>query len=64
MGNPRDRRTEIPEPAMPNEAELLAVMEQSDREAAAGLTVPLAEVLAELDEAVISIEARRRDRRA
>jgi hypothetical protein len=49
---------------MPSEAELLAVMEQSDREVAAGLTVPLADVLAELDEAVVRLETRRRARRA
>ena len=64
MDNAEDRKSDVAEPAMPSEAELLAVMEQSDREVAAGLTVPLADVLAELDEAVVRLETRRRARRA
>ena len=51
-------------PAMPSEAELCTVMEQSDRDVAAGLTVPLADVLAELESVADRIEARRRARRA
>ena len=39
-------------------------MEQSDRDVAAGLTVPLADVLAELESVADRIEARRRARRA
>jgi hypothetical protein len=39
-------------------------MEQSDRDAASGQTVPLADVLAELDEVVREIEVRRQARRA
>jgi hypothetical protein len=46
------------------EAELRAAMEQSDQEVEAGLTVPLEEVLADLDESIARIEARRRARRA
>jgi hypothetical protein len=64
MGNVHDRKGDVAEPAMPSEAELFAVMEQSDREVAAGLTVPLVDVLAELDEAVVRLETRRRARRA
>jgi len=45
-------------PAMPGEAQLLAMMEQSDRDVAAGLTVPLADVLAELDAIAAEVEAR------
>jgi hypothetical protein len=37
------------EPPTPSEQELLAAMRQSDEDVAAGLTVPLADVLAELD---------------
>ena len=64
MDNPRDRRADDDVPAMPNEAELLAVMEQSDRDLAAGLTVPLADVLAELDDVAKDLEICRRARRA
>jgi hypothetical protein len=64
MDNVRDRKSDIAEPAMSSEAELLAVMEQSDREVAAGLTVPLTDILAELDEALLRLETRRRARRA
>jgi hypothetical protein len=39
-------------------------MEQSERDVAAGLTTPLADVLAELDSAADRIEARRQSRRA
>jgi hypothetical protein len=65
MDNPLDHRTSQPAPATPREAELLAVMEQSDREdVASGQTVPLADVLAELDEVANEIEARRHARPA
>jgi hypothetical protein len=64
MDSPRDRQTAQATPAMPSEAELRAVMEQSDRDVAAGLTAPLTYVLAELDRAADRIEARRRARRA
>jgi hypothetical protein len=39
-------------------------MEQSDRDVEAGLTVSLEEVLADLDDSVARMEARRRARRA
>lgn len=64
MDKPYDHRTDDDAPAMPGEAQLLAVMEQSDADLAAGLTVPLADVLAELDAVAKEIEARRRARRA
>jgi hypothetical protein len=41
----------------PREAELLALMEQSDSDVADGRTVTLLEVLAELDELADSMEA-------
>lgn len=63
MDNPRDHRTDHDLPAMPDEAQLLAVMEQSDRDLAAGQTVPLADVLAELDDIAKEIEICRRARR-
>jgi len=61
MDSPHDRQTGH---AMPSEAELRAAMEQSDRDVAAGLTVPLADVLTELDGVANRIEARRRLRQA
>jgi hypothetical protein len=64
VDNPRDHRTDDDLPAMPDEAQLLAAMEQSDRDLAAGDTVPLADVLAELDEVAREIEVCRRVRRA
>jgi hypothetical protein len=63
MDNPRDRQIDVAAPAAPGEAQLLAVMEQSDRDLASGLTVPLADVLAELDGVANRIEARLRVRR-
>ncbi len=62
MDNPLDYRTD--HPVMPSEAELIAIMEQSDRDVASGQTVPLSDILAELDQAVKEIEARRRARSA
>jgi hypothetical protein len=64
MDNPRDRQIDVAAPALPGEAQLLAAMEQSDRDVASGRTVALADVLAELDEAANRIEARLRARRA
>src|SRR5271165_2786317 len=64
MDSPHDRQTGHAMPAMPSEAELRAAMEQSDRDVAAGLTVPLADVLTELDGVANRIEARRRLRQA
>jgi len=64
MDNPRDRQIDVVAPALPGETALLAVMEQSDRDVAAGRTVPLADVLAELDGVAARIEARLRARRA
>lgn len=59
MDSPHDRRPDRDAPAMPSEAHLRAAMEQSEREAPAGQTVPLADVLAELGAVVDRIEARR-----
>jgi hypothetical protein len=59
MDKPHDRPANYDPPGMPNEAELLAMMEESARDVAAGRTVPLADVLAELDELADRIEARR-----
>jgi hypothetical protein len=64
MDRPHERQTDDAPPAMPAEAELIIVMEESDRDVASGLTVPLADVLAELDSVANDIEARRRARRA
>jgi hypothetical protein len=61
MDSSRDHRTD---PAMPDEAQLLALMDQSDQDLASGSTVPLADVLAELDDVVHEIKRRRRARRA
>ncbi len=59
MDSPQDTPPLLDAPAMPGQAELCAVMDQSDHEVAEGLTVPLADVLAELDDAADLIEARR-----
>jgi len=64
MDKPHDHPHDYDAPPMPGEAELRAVMEQSDRDMSAGLTVPLADVLAELDGVAHQIEARRRARQA
>jgi len=64
MDKPHDHRIDDDAPAMPGEAQLLSVMAQSDADLAAGRTVPLADVLAELDAVAQEIEARRRARRA
>ena len=63
MDSPPDRQPADATPAMPSDAELGNVMRQSERDVAAGLTVPLTDVLAELDSAADRIEARRRARR-
>jgi len=64
MDNPHDHPHDYDALPMPSETELRAVMEQSDREMSAGLTIPLADVLAELDGVANQIEARRRARQA
>jgi hypothetical protein len=64
MDNPHDHPTVHAAPAMPDEAQLLAVMELSDRDLASGLTVPLADVLTKLDGIANEVEARRRTRPA
>jgi hypothetical protein len=46
------------------EAEPLAMMEQADRDEASGHTMPLAEVLAEMDEVIRKIETDRHARPA
>lgn len=63
MDSPHARHTDHDASRRPNEAELLAVMDQSTRDVEAGHTVPLADVLAELDAVADQIEARRRARR-
>ena len=64
MDNPQNRHPDQGGPLMPSEAELRAVMEQSDRDVAAGRTASLADVLAELADIADQTEARRRARRA
>jgi hypothetical protein len=64
MDNPPTHQPADDAPATPDEAQLRAVMDQSDADLAAGLTVPLADVLAELDGVAQQIEVRRRARRA
>ncbi|HTW27195.1 MAG TPA: hypothetical protein VME92_08720, partial [Acetobacteraceae bacterium] len=59
-----DHRAADDTPSMPSEAELRAAMDQSDADLPAGLTVPLADVLAKLDGVAQEIEGRRRARRA
>jgi hypothetical protein len=58
MDSPRDYRVHDDGPSMPSEARLRAAMEQSDRDVASGWTVPLADVLAELDGVANRIEVR------
>lgn len=57
MDNPHEHRTAHSTPAMQRWSELRAIMEQSDRDLASGQTVPLADVLAELDDVAKEIEA-------
>jgi hypothetical protein len=64
MDRPHDVEPDYDAAPMPSEAELRAAMEESARDVAAGRTVPLADVLAELDEAADRIEARLRALRA
>jgi hypothetical protein len=64
LDRPYEHKADRDAPATPREAHLRAAMEQSERDVAAGHTVPLADVLAELDALVDRIEARRRTRRA
>jgi hypothetical protein len=64
MDRPHDHQADHDAPDMPSEDQLRAAMEESDRDVAAGRTVPLADVLAELDEVANRMEARRRARRA
>ena len=59
MDNPHEHRTAHSTPAMQRWSELRAIMEQSDRDLASGQTVPLADVLVELDDVAKEIEARR-----
>ena len=64
MDNSFDRSDDDPAPPAMHEATLLTTMERSDREVAGGLTVPLADVLADLDAAAERVEARLRVRAA
>jgi hypothetical protein len=59
MDSPHDPYLFDKTPAMPSEAKLLADMRQSELDVAAGRVVPLTDALAELDEVVRRIEARR-----
>jgi hypothetical protein len=59
MDSPYDHPMEHPEPPMPSEEALLADMKESDEDVAAGRTVPLADVLAELDALVDGMNRRR-----
>jgi hypothetical protein len=61
---PRNRQPTPDTPSMPTEAELRAVMDLSDQDVAAGLTVPLAEILSELDDVADRMATRRRARHA
>ena len=49
---------------MPTEAELLAVMEESDRDRLTSRGIPLADAVSKLDAAIERIEARIRARAA
>ena len=60
VDDPRNHRTDDDVPAIPGEAQLLTAVEQSDQDLAAVETVPLADVLAELDEVAREIEVCRR----
>lgn len=60
MDRPYDVPLDEIAPPMPSEAELRAAMVESAEDVAAGRTVPLADVLAELDEVADRIEARLR----
>jgi hypothetical protein len=62
--HPRNPQPTTDTPPPPTEAELRAAMDQSDEDVAAGLTVPLAEILSELDDVADQMETRRRTRRA
>ena len=64
MDSPHDRHADHDAPRTPSEAELRALMEQSAQDVEAGHTVPLADVLTELEGVANRIEARRRARRA
>ena len=57
MDAPHDRETGDALPSMMDDARLLALMAASERDTAAGLTVPLADVLAGLDRIATEIEA-------
>jgi hypothetical protein len=56
MDHPRDHKADHDAPPMPSEAQLRAMMEQSDADVAAGRTVRVADVLAELDSVADQIE--------
>jgi hypothetical protein len=64
MDRPHDHQPGHNAPGMPSEAQLRAAMDESDRDVAAGRTVPIEDVLVELDNVANRIEARRRARRA
>ncbi len=56
MDDPRDHQTD--HPVMPSEAELVAIMGQSDRDVALGQMVAVTDVLAELDDVAKEIKTR------
>jgi hypothetical protein len=63
MDDPRDIFPDPDPPTMPSEQALRAMMDESDRDLAAGRLVPLADVLADLDAAIEQIQTARRTRR-
>jgi hypothetical protein len=64
MNRPYDAPPDEAAPPMPTEADLRAAMAESAQDVAAGRTVPLAAVLADLDAVADRIEARTRARQA
>jgi len=62
MASLYDHKADRDAPATPTKAHLRAAMEPSERDVAAGRTVPMADVLAERDVVLDRIEARRRTR--
>jgi hypothetical protein len=64
MDSPHDHVRYPDAPATQSEAALRAAMDQSDREVAAGKTVPLEEILDRLDDLADRTEARLRKRPA
>ncbi len=64
MDGRHDNNSDASRPSAPSETKLIADMEQSGLDVAAGHTCSLEEVLAELDESIERTEARLRARTA